>query len=255
MNRLFALAWNGFRESRRNRVTTVVGLFAFLMIFAATLSLEVTVFTFDRVMTDVGLGLMSLIVTFLTIFLATALLPREIERRTIFIILSKPVSRSAFLVGRLAGNLLTVFFIIAAMTALFAVQLVLQHGALNGPIVTAIVGLVLETILLSSLGFLFSSFASQFTAAVATIGVYFTGHMSGDLYKMASNSKSEAIQRIGQALYYLLPNLDRLDFKLRATYGVQTSMSELGGSAVYAIGYAIVLVALSCVLFERRDFK
>ena len=92
---LLALVLNGFRESRRNRVTVVIFLFAFVMIFAATFALELTVVTFSRVMTDIGLGVMGLIAVFLSVFLATGLLPREIERRTIFMIVSKPISRSS----------------------------------------------------------------------------------------------------------------------------------------------------------------
>jgi ABC-type transport system involved in multi-copper enzyme maturation permease subunit len=255
MTALVHLAWNGFRESRRNRVTVVVGLFAFLMIFAATLSLELTVFTFERVMTDVGLGTMSLITAFLTIFLGTALLPREIERRTIFMVLSKPIGRSTFLVGRLLGNVLTVAFVALAMSGLFVLQLLLQGAPFRAALFNAIFGLLLEVVLLSSLGFLFSSFSSQFVAAVSTVGLYFTGHMSPDLYRMAQNSKTPALHGIGQVLYFVLPNLDRLDLRAKATYAVETSASELLSSAVYALGYSAICVAIACVLFQRRDFK
>jgi ABC-type transport system involved in multi-copper enzyme maturation permease subunit len=255
MTALLHLAWNGFRESRRNRVTVVVGLFAFLMIFAATLSLELTVFTFERVMTDVGLGTMSLITAFLTIFLGTALLPREIERRTIFMVLSKPIGRSTFLVGRLLGNVLTVTFVVLAMSGLFMLQLLSQRAPLHAPLFNALIGLVLEVVLLSSLGFLFSSFSSQFVAAVSTVGLYFTGHMAPDLYRMAQTSKVAAVQSIGQVLYFVLPNLDRLDLRARATYAVETPVAELLGSAGYAFAYSAAVVAIACVLFQRRDFK
>ena len=255
MSALLTLAWNGFHESRRNRVTVVVGLFAFVMIFATSLSLELTIFTFERVMTDVGLGTMALITAFLTIFLGTALLPRELERRTIFMMLSKPISRSTFLVGRLLGNVLTVGFVVLAMSALFVLQLVLQGAPLRASLFNVVFGLLLEVVLRSSLGFLFSSFSSQFVSAVSTVGLYFTGHMAPDLFRMAQASKVEALRTMGRALYFVLPNLDRFDLRSRATYAVDTPVRELLASAVYGLGYSAVLVTIACLLFQRRDFK
>lgn len=255
MTALWALLVNGFRESRRNRVTVVVFLFAFVMVFSATFALELTVVTFARVLTDLGLGVMSLISVFLAIFLSSGLLPREIERRTIYMIVSKPVSRSTFLVGRLLANLATVGFVTGMMAVLFLLQLWWEGAPLGQPHAAAIIGLGLELLVVSALGFFFASFSSQFVSAVSTVGLYFVGHLAGDLFRMVVRSKSELVRVGGQALYYLLPNLDRLDFKARATYMDPTPWSELAGSAAYALGYAVALVTVACVLFERRDFK
>lgn len=255
MTALWALLVNGFRESRRNRVTVVVFLFAFVMVFSATFALELTVVTFARVLTDLGLGVMSLISVFLAIFLSSGLLPREIERRTIYMIVSKPVSRSTFLVGRLLANLATVGFVTGMMAMLFLLQVWWEGAPLGQPHATAIIGLGLELLVVSALGFFFASFSSQFVSAVSTVGLYFVGHLAGDLFRMAERSKSELVRIGGQALYYLLPNLDRLDFKARATYMDPTPWTELAGSAAYALGYAVALVTVACVLFERRDFK
>lgn len=255
MRALWALALNGFKESRRNRVTVVVGLFAFVMIFAATVSLELTIFTFQRVLTDVGLGLMSLIAVFLAIFLSTALLPREIERRTIFLIVSKPVSRATFLVGRLLGNVATVTFVTLVMGGLFALQLVMRDVPVSGPIVVAIVGLLMEVVLLSSIGFFFSTFASQYVSAVCTVALFFTGHMASDLHRFAQHATTPATQLMWQVLYAVMPNLDRLDYKVRATYSIETPAPELLRSLGYGLSYSLVMVVLGCVLFERRDFK
>ncbi len=255
MSVLWTLALTGFRESRRNRVTVVVGLFAFVMIFSATFALELTVTTFQRVMNDIGLGMMSLIAVFLAIFLSSGLLPREIERRTIFLIVSKPISRSAFLVGRLFGNLITVFFVVLIMSLLFCLQIAVQGGVPGPAVLTAIAGLMLEVVLLSCIGFAFASWSNQFTAAVATVGLYFTGHLASDLYRRAMQAKVEAFKVIGLSLYYLLPNLDRLDYRARATYEVATPIGELLSSTVYTLGYSAVIVAIACLLFERRDFR
>lgn len=255
MNELIAIALSGFRESRRNRVTVVVFLFAFVMIFATTFALELTVSTFERVMTDVGLGVMSLISVFLAIFLATGLLPREVERRTVYMVVTKPVGRSKFVIGRLLGNLVTLTFVMAIMAVLFVAQMVINHATLTQAHAFAIAGLFLEVVVLSAVGFMFAAGSSQFVATVTTVGIYFVGHLAPDLYRMSNRTGNVALKWVGKAGYYLLPNLDRLDFKARATYAEATTLAELGGSAAYALGYACIAIMIACFIFERRDFK
>lgn len=255
MGPVLAIALNGFRESRRNRVTLVIFAFAFVMIFASTVSFELTVSTFDRVVTDIGLGVMSLIGAGLTIFLGSGLIPREIERRTIFMVVSKPVSRSAFVVGRLAGNIMTVWFVLSVMMGLFLVQLVWTRSTVDPAHFVAFWGMLLEVLVVSSVCFVFASTSSQFVTALCTTGLYFIGHLATDLYRYATNSGSEAMKAIGTGLYFVLPNLDRLDFKPRATYFDPTTTKELIEATVYAGSYALVMVVIATVLFKRRDFR
>jgi ABC-type transport system involved in multi-copper enzyme maturation permease subunit len=255
MNTLAALALNGFREARRNRVTVVVFVFAFVMIFSSTVSMEMTVATFDRVMTDLGLGVMSLICAFLTIFLASGLIPREIERKTIFMVLAKPISRTSFVLGRFAGNLVTVFFVQGTMIALFVAQLLVQHSAVNHTHLASFVGIALQVVLLTSVAFVFASVSSQYITAVCAAGLYFVGHLSSDLYNMSAKAESAVVQVVGKGLFYALPNLDRLDFKSRATYGELTTNAELLSATGYTLAYAAIMLVFACLLFERRDFK
>lgn len=255
MKALSALTLNGFREARRNRVTTIVLVFALVMILFSTVSMSLTVSTFDRVMTDFGLGVMGLISAFLTVFLASGLVPKEIERRTIFMVLAKPMSRSTFIVGRYLGNVLTISVITISMSGLFVLQMLGQHAQLHHTHFAAIIGLLLQVVLLSAVAFVFAAFSSQFVTAIASVSIYFLGHLAPDLYTMASRSESPVLGWIGKALYYVIPNLDRLSFTARATYNDPVTAGELGGATLYALAYAAVMLALACALFERRDFK
>lgn len=255
MRSIWWVALNGFRESRRNRVTTVVFAFALVMIFFATFALELTVTTFERVMSDVGLGVMSFICVTLVIFLGSGLIPKEIERRTIFMVLAKPLSRTEFVIGRLLGNVLTTLFVLTVMGLLFCGQVWVQGEAVNRAQLVAMIGLVLEVVVLSSVCFAFAAGAGQFVTVVATIGLYFVGHMAGDLYRLANRAETDLLKYGGKALYYVLPNLERLDFKDRATYQDMTTGSELLSAATYALGYAVVMTALATFVFSKRDFK
>ncbi len=255
MKALAALTLNGFRESRRNRVTTVVIVFALIMILSATVSMSLTVATFERVMVDLGLGAMTLISSFLAIFLASGLVPKEIERRTIFMVLAKPLSRSSFIVGRYLGNILTVWVITVAMGALLVIQLFGQKIVPHPTHFASMWGLMLQVVVISAVAFVFAAASSQFVTAVASVSLYSIGHLTPDLYGMASRAQSVPVQYIGKALYYVLPNLDRLNFTSRATYRDAVGLDELAASTIYAVGYAAVMLVIACAVFERRDFK
>ena len=254
MNAFLATAWNGFREARRNRVTVVVGAFALITLLLATLVTQVTVVTFRRVMVDTGLGLMSLILVFLSIFLSSGLLAREIERRTIFLVVTKPISRSMFLWARFAGNLLTLLVLQAVMTAIFVAEMALYRFPL-GPAVWAALGmLVVELFVVTTIGFLCSSFLGQTVSAVVTVGLYFAGHLSGDLYRFAQKAGGVA-GTVGRAIYFALPNLDRLNFRSLATYDVVPTLHLALKSAASGLAYGIGLLVVASLIFERRDFK
>ena len=250
-----AIAFNGFREARRNRVTLVLAFFAALLLLSSSLLIDVTVFTFNRVLIDIGLGGMSLILILLAIFLSTGLLSREIERRTIFMVVSKPVSRGLFLVARLAGNMLTLTTLQVLMGALLVLEFwVLQRPA-TWPTVLAMGMLWFELLLLSSVGFLMSSFAGQMTSAFVTVSMFFVGHLSADIYNLARRSKNEALQVLGKVIYYVLPNLERLNLRAQASYGIVTPAKVWLASGAYAVAYSGALVWLAILLFRRRDFR
>ena len=148
----WAIAYNGFREARRNRVTLVLAFFAGLLLLSSSLITDITVATFDRVLIDIGLGGMSLILVLLAIFLSTGLLSREIERRTIFMVVSKPVSRGLFLVARLAGNMLTLTALQLLMGSLLLVEFWVLKTPVTWPTVLAMGMLWFELLVLSALG-------------------------------------------------------------------------------------------------------
>ncbi|MDX2009756.1 MAG: ABC transporter permease [Myxococcaceae bacterium] len=261
MNGIVPIALNGFREARRNRVTLVIFVFALVMVLTVTVSVEFTVATFDRVMTDVGLGVIGLIMPALALFLSTGLIPREIERRTIFMLVARPVSRSAFVLGRYVGNLMTVGFLLLVMALLFIAQLEFSHltsafgGGLHVAHVVALYGQLLEVILLTAVAFAFATVSSQYVSSLVATCLYFIGHMAEDLFQLAERSKALPLKVLGKGLYYVLPNFDRLDFKDRATYFDPTSASELLGATAYTAAYAALMLVVATAIFERRDFK
>ncbi|WP_395851361.1 ABC transporter permease [Cystobacter fuscus] len=256
MGPFIALTLNGFREARRNRVTLIVALFALSLLLSSSLVVEVTVGVFDRVLTDMGLGSMSLMLVLLTIFLSSGLISREIERRTIFLMVSKPLSRGAFLVGRLFGNMLTVTVLLLAMAALFFLLMLFYAVPITPAHVAAVGMLWFELWVLSGVGFLMSSFSQhQTVSAFVTVSIYVAGNLSSDIYSLARKSKSDALQALGEAVYYVLPNLSRFNYRPQASYAASISSSQLLSDMAYGAAYTAVLVSLAVLLFNRRDFR
>jgi Cu-processing system permease protein len=255
MRAFFALALNAFREARRNRVTLIVGLFAAVLVIASSLVMEVTVVTFDRVLTDVGIGGMSIMLAFLAVFLSSSQLSREIERRTIFLVVSKSISRTTFLLARFAGNMLTLAVLLLTMGAIFVAVVVVLGREVTSAQLAAISMLWTELLVLSAVGFLISSFAGQLVSAIVTVSVYFVGHLSADVYELAQKAKEPLLRGLGKGIYYILPNLARLNYRPRATYNVAPGLSLMLESTAYAFLYTGVLLAVAALIFSRRDFR
>ncbi len=255
MNGFFALAWNGFREARRNRVTTVVAAFALLLLISSSLVTQVTVHTMDRVLTDFGLGTMAILLIGLAVFLSCGLIPQEIEKKTIFLIVSRPMSRSQFLLSRFTGNLISLFLLLAAMSATFLFEMWLYSAPLNSAIYASLIGLMAELVLVTAVGFLFSTFSSQLVSALMTIGLVFAGHLAGDVYRLAAKSPSSFIQSAGKASYYLMPNLDRVNFRDQAALALDVTAGTVLQAVGLSLAYATVLIVLATIIFERRDFR
>jgi Cu-processing system permease protein len=255
VNVVLALALAGFREALRNRVTVVVGAFAAVMLLLTTLMLNVTLFSLDRIVTDFGLSVMSLLLSGLAIFLSSGLISREIEKRTIFLVVSRPVSRTQFVLGRFLGNLLTLGSLQLLMAVLFLSQLLLFEVPMTGAQLAAVLGLSAELVLLTAVGLLCSVLSSQLVAALTSVGLYLLGHLAEDLYFIATRSPSAFVQSAGKAAYYLLPNLSRVNFRGAAAYEHAIDWSVFAGSVTYILGYAAVLLMFTTFAFDRRDFK
>lgn len=255
MSAFLATAWNGFREARRNRVTIVVGVFLAVLLLSSQLVTEVTVTTLERVLTDFGLGTMSLILVFLAIFLSTGLLSREIERKTIYLIVTKPVSRSTFLLGRVAGNMLTLAVLLLGMSLLFFAELQIYGSALTRMQLVALAALLMELLVLTSAGVLMSSFAGTTVSAIAVVGLYLAGHLAPDLYNLTGKSETPTFRLVGKVLYYAIPDLERLNFRPHAAYRLAIDGKTLVANFAYGFVWAGVLLTLAVIVFNRRDFK
>ncbi len=256
MSQILTIALNTFRENRRDRVLYVFVFFAAVMILAGVVVGELSPFEQAKVLLDLGQSAMSLVGSLIAIFLGIGLVSREIDRRTIYVIIAKPVTRTEFLFGKVAGLALTLTAVLALMSAIFLIVAVGYGVKPTLALGQSVVLLWVELVLLVAVAVTFASFTSTtMLSAMFSVGVWIIGQVVGDLARLAERSESVLTKTVLGFFYWLLPNLSLFDAKARATYGIPVPAGEMAAAIVYGLAYSAALLCVASIVFSRRDFK
>jgi ABC-type transport system involved in multi-copper enzyme maturation permease subunit len=253
--RIWTVAANGFREVIRDRIFYFVGFFALLLAIALRLLPEVSIGTHEKIFLDLGLGAMSLLGAIVAIFVGTGLINKEIEKRTVLVLIPKPLSRAELIVGKHLGLSAVLTVMLTIMTGIYLALLTLSK--ITYPLESILVSqlfLGIELALLIAVAMLFGVFTSSILATLFSFGIYLMGHISSNLLKLGALSKNETVESITQTIYLILPDLERLNLKNQAVYGLLPSSGELLSNALYGILYAAFLLSIAILIFSRREF-
>jgi len=256
--RISAIARNAFREALRDRVLYNLVLFVLLLTAAAIFIGELSGGQERKIIVDLGLSAMLLFGVFIAIFVGVGLVYKEIERRTIYAIFSKPVGRGEFLVGKYLGLCLTLLVNVLVMGVGVSLALLYVSRGWDPLILTiwpAVLMIYLELMLLTALALLFSSFSSPALSALLTFSVFVIGHFSADLKSLATSVGSTSARLLFGGLYYLLPNLANYSFITPAAHGRTPAAGLMFAGALYALVYITVILAAATLIFSRRNFK
>lgn len=253
--RIFAIAANTMREAIRARVLYTLLFFALALIGTGTLLATLSYVERDRILQDVGFGAIRAFSVAISIFVGIHLVHREVDRRTIFTILSKPIARSEFLLGKYFGLVATLWLLIAVMSAGFVAISWLSDAPITSAHVAAL-GLVgAEATVLVAVALLFSAFTTPMLASLFSAGLWLIGHLSRDLRTLGAQGDSEGMRRATEALYRVLPDLSAFDLTGHAARGLVIAASDVLVPLAYALGYATVVLVAATWIFERRDFR
>lgn len=253
--RTLVMTTNVFREVMRDRVLYLIGLFALFLIACVRLLPEIAAATEHKILLDVGLAAMSLLGLVIAVFVGTGLINKEIEKRTVLVLIAKPISRTEFIVGKHLGLSAVLAVLIAAMTTIYLAVLVFDRVSFSvGSILVSSLYLFLQLSLITAVAIVFGVFASSLLATLLTFAVYFMGNFSRDLVTLGALSKNPAVENLTRSIYLVLPDLARLDLKNQAVYGQLPSFNLLLENAIYAILYIVVLLAIATFVFSRREF-
>ncbi|MEL6441215.1 MAG: ABC transporter permease [Cyanobacteria bacterium J06621_8] len=255
LTRVFAIANNGFQEVIRDRILYFIGFFTLLLILAQRILPEIAAGTHEKILLDVGIGAIAILSVIITIFIGTALINKEIEKRTLLMLLPKPISRAEVILGKHLGLTAVLGVTISVMMGIYLTILSLsQISYPMGALIIAGVYLLLELTLIASVAILFGVFTSSILATLLSFGVYLMGHFSEDLVELGKLSENPGIESLTTSLYLVLPNLSRLDLKNEAVYGLLPSFTELLAHAVYGLLYTALLLTLSIIIFAQKEF-
>jgi ABC-type transport system involved in multi-copper enzyme maturation permease subunit len=262
------IALNVFRESVRDRVPYNLVLFAVLLIGSSYLLGQLTAGQDVKIIKDLGLAAISIFGLFIAIFIGIGLVSKEVERRSIYALLAKPISRPQFIAGKYAGLVLTLAVNVAVMTiALYAVLGYLtwietpefkaswEAPGVDPAMLKAILLIFVELMLVTAIALFFSTFSSPILSAALTFGLYIAGNFNADLKNFEQVVDSPAAAWLARGLYHLLPDLSAFDVKIQVVHGLPVAAGYIWSTLGYGALYIAALLLAATVIFSRRDFK
>jgi ABC-type transport system involved in multi-copper enzyme maturation permease subunit len=252
------VAINTFREAVRDRVLYNLVFFALMMIGAAILVGEISIGIERLVIINLGLSAMSIFGLVMAIFIGVGLVYKEIEKRTLYSLLSKPIRRWEFLVGKYAGLLLTLAVNTSLMTLGLAAALYYVGRPFvrsDASILVAVYFIVLELALVTALALFFSCFSTPMLSTLFTLGIYVTGIFASDIRDFGEFTHNPWLKTATQILYYLVPNFHNFNAIAAAGHGEAIPASLIGQNTLYALFYVTLLLIASSAVFSRRNLK
>jgi ABC-type transport system involved in multi-copper enzyme maturation permease subunit len=253
MNVILTIARNTFKEVLRDKVFYNLFVFALLMIGSALLLGTLTIGEQSKLIKDIGLASIDLFGVLIAIFVGVGLISKEIEKRTIYTIIAKPVHRYQFLLGRFAGLVFTMWVNTAVMLVAFCVILVVGGTSPDSGLMKAVGLMTVAQLIVLSAAMFFSTFTTPTLSGIFTLALYVIGELTPDL-KTLSEKLSGVSRGLLSGSYYLLPNLALFNVKGEAVHGVPITAGYMLTAIGYGVSYAAVVLLLSCFVFQRRDF-
>jgi ABC-type transport system involved in multi-copper enzyme maturation permease subunit len=262
------IAVSVFRESVRDKVLYNLVFFAILMMGASFLIGQITAGQDVKIIKDLGLAATSIFGLFIAVFIGIGLVSKEVERRSIYSLLSKPIERYQLVLGKYAGLVLTLAVNITVMAlALFAVLAVMssmtdpaivkawERPAVDLGMLKAVGLTFVELSIVTAIALFFSTFSTPMLSAALTFGLFVAGRFSTDLRNFNQVVEAPAAQALAQGLYWLLPNLAPFDVRAAVVHGQPVTAEYLALTTAYGAVYAGALVLAATLIFSRRDFK
>ena len=255
-SKILSISKNTFREAVRDRVLYNLIVFVLLITACAIFLGELTAGKEARTIVNLGLSAMLFFGVFIAIFVGVGLVSKEIEKRTLYTIFSKPIGRGEFIIGKYLGLLVTLAVNIFVMG--IGVSLALLYvggGNLAFSVWGAIILIFFELTIITAVAILFSSFSSPALSALLTFFVFIIGHFSSSLRDFAENLGSAGAKTFFAAVYYLLPNFSHYEFITSSAHGEFPLPKMIAGALAYAFVYVAIVLSVTILIFNRRNLK
>ncbi len=258
MRRAAVVALNTFREAVRDRVLYNLVFFALLMMVAAIAVGQISIGIEQIVIVSLGLSAISVIGLLISVFLGVALVSKEMDKRTLYALLAKPLRRWEFLLGKFGGLVLTLAVNTAAMAlGLLLAMLYVKHSLerSDATVLVAVYFILLKLALIVALALLFSCFTTPLLAILFTAGLYIVGLYVQELRNLPLELLSPAMTAFTKWLSYLLPNFENFNVMALAAHGRAVPGALILQNTLYTVVYCTIVLAIASVVFSRRNLK
>ena len=268
MRVIFLIAVHVFKDSVRDKVLYNLVVFAVLLIAASYLIGQLTAGQDLKIIKDLGLAATSIFGLFIAVFIGIGLVSKEVERRSIYSLLAKPIRRHELILGKYVGLVLTLLVNLTVMAvALYCVLAYIgwseteefarswEAPATDPAMLKAFVLIFVQLMLVTAIALFFSTFASPILSAVLTFGLYVVGHCSADLKNVETAVESRVAVYLARGLYYVLPNLAPFDVKAEVVHAQPVTWDYMALTTGYGLTYIAMLLLAAMFIFSQRDFK
>jgi len=259
---LFEIARNTFKEAIRNRILYGFLFFGIALLAGALAFGALSVQEEERLTLDLGLAGISLLGMFMAVFVGGNLLYKEIERKTVFSVLPRPIRRYHWLVGKYLGIVATLAIMILLMATGLWIMGRIKGGIWHESVSYAMILIFFEMCVVVGISVFFSSFSTPFVAALLTLGVFAVGRLVPEIRQLAATSESPAMQFFCKLLARIVPNLRYLYISGSEYDGTHVSVhanfvdgAYVAWGGVYAIAYVTILLFVASLIFSRREFS
>ncbi|HSB73848.1 MAG TPA: ABC transporter permease [Candidatus Methylomirabilis sp.] len=253
--RIAAIAFNTFREAIRDRILYSLLVFAMAMIGASVILSMLSVGGEARIIKDLGLAAIGLVGTLIAVFIGVGLVHKEIERRTLYTIITKPIRRADFVLGKFLGLALTLAVNVAIMGAGLILLASSEEARFTWELLLPLALTLLKLLLVTAIAVLFSTFSTPTLSAIFTLALVVVGSLADDLKLFAATFGGPLTQATVLILYLVLPNLASLDVGAAVVRGETVPAAIAWLAAAYGLAYVAALLASAVWIFQYRDFK
>lgn len=263
LSHIGVIALNTFRESVRDKILYNIVFLAIGLAFFSILLGEWSVFDRAYVIKSTTLSIMSISGLLISVFVGISLVQKEIKGRTVLTLLSKPISRVSFIVGKYLGLMAVVAVHLTLLTGVFYVILAITHSGPDLGLLKAVYLVFCEMGVIVAVALLFSSFSSPVLSALFTLGVYLAGHLSDELLEQVKfvrrvgevdGVESAMMEKIAVVIHAVFPGLYRFNVTSYVVHTVALPGHYMLWNSLYALGYIAVFLAIASWWFSRRDF-
>ena len=251
--KLKTIILNTFKEAVRGKIFLIILGFAIVLLVASKVLIPLSLGEERKIIMDIGLGGISIFGILLAILIGCQLVYNELERKTIYFVLSKPVKRETFIIGKFLGLLLTLLVVVLILSIWFYIILFWLTKLHPISLLIAIFLSFLELIIVTALSIFFSTFTSPTLAAIFTFFLFVIGRLASDIQLLASKIKEPISHFFLQLVYYIIPNLSNFNVRGRVVHNEIISHNHILFSVAYALIYTIILLLLSCEIFKHKD--